>query len=141
MTKKEMKYSSYYFDDNEAIFKHCLNECITYDSETYCSKCSEGYHFIYNEIGKCITEPKNEDLLYLDEKTNTYKKCPKGTIKVENNECIKSSKAPLIILILLILLIFILIIIFALFFFYIKRYISRKKYESETSILLKKLKD
>ena len=132
-----MKYSSYFFDDNEAIFRHCLNECSTCDSEKICSKCSEGFHFIYNEKGKCIAKPKNEDLLYLDDKNNTYLKCPEGTARVENNECIKRSNRTIIIIILILL---ILIIIFVLFF-YIKRYISRKKFESEMSNLLETYKD
>ena len=130
MTIKGMENSSYYFDDNETIFRHCLNECLTCDNETYCSNCSENYHFIYNEAGKCINETKKEDLLYLDEKTNTYRKCPDGTVDVENNECIiKKSYLAVII----ILSIVILIIIIALFFC-IKKIITNKKNESEIPI-------
>jgi len=129
MTIKEMENSSYYFDDNEIIFRHCLKECSACDNETYCSNCSETYHFIYNEEGKCINETKKEDLLYLDEKTNTYRKCPDGTVKVKNNECIQKSYLVEII----ILSIVILIIIIALFFF-IKKIVINKKNESEIPI-------
>lgn len=95
------------------------------------------------KLGKCISEPKKEDLLYLDDKTNTYKKCPEGTEKIENNICIirkedkieKSSNITIII----ILTIIILIIIIS--FFFMKRYISRKKFESEMSISFLKYKD
>ena len=73
---EDMKNSSYYFDEKSNIFKQCVNECSTCDNETYCTNCKEDYHFIYNEIGKCISEPNKEDLLYLDSKTNTYMKCP-----------------------------------------------------------------
>ena len=131
-----MENSYYYFDDNETIFRHCLYECSTCDNENYCSNCIEGYHFIYNEAGKCIKEPKEGDLLYLDDKTNTYLKCPEGTIKVENNKCIKSSNQTIIILLILLILLIILVLLF----FYIKRYISRKKIESEISNLEKFIK-
>jgi len=143
MTIKEMENSTYYFDNNKKIFKQCLSQCSSCDSETYCKNCAKDYHFIYNEVGKCISEPKKEDLLYLDDKTNTYKKCPEGTEKIENNICIirkedkieKSSNITIII----ILTIIILIIIIS--FFFMKRYISRKKFESEMSISFLKYKD
>ena len=129
MTIKEMENSSYYFDDNdnEKIFRHCLNECSTCYNETYCSKCSEGYHFIYNDIGKCISEPKSEDLLYLDDKTNTYKKCDEGTVKVENNICIKKSYTAVIVISSIVFI----IIIIVLLFFCIKKIVSNKKNEIE----------
>ena len=129
MKKEEMENSSYYFDNNKEIFKQCLNECSTCDNETYCKICSEDYHFIYNEIGKCISEPNKEDLLYLDHKNNTYLKCPEGTKKVVNNECIKSSNISLIIILTIVILIIVIVL-----FFFIKRYISRKKLESEIAI-------
>ena len=131
-----MENSHYYFDNNTEIFKQCLNECSTCDNETYCKNCSKDYHFIYNETGKCISEPNKEDLLYLEDKTNTYIKCPEGTEKVENNKCIKSSNIALIIILTIIILIIIIVL-----FFFIKRYISRKKFESEISILFLKYKD
>jgi len=129
MTIKEMENSSYYFDNNETIFRHCLNGCLTCDSETSCSKCSEDYHFIYNEKGKCIREPKSDDLLYLDDKTNTYIKCPEGTGKVENNICIQKSYLAVIVISSIVFI----IIIIGLFFF-IKKIISNKKNESEIPI-------
>ena len=133
MTIEEMENSDYYFDNNNETFKQCLNECSTCVNETYCTNCAENYHFIYNEAGKCISNPKKEDLLYLNKANNTYIKCPEGTEKVENNECIKSSNIVLII----ILTISILIIIIVLFFF-IKRYASRKNLENEISNTLEK---
>ena len=126
MTINEMKNSRYYLDNNNKTFKQCLNECSTCINEAYCTNCKEGHHFIYNEKGKCISEPKKEDLLYLDEQTNTYIKCPEGTEKVENNKCIENSNIAIII----ILTIVILIIIIGLLFF-IKRIVSRKKLENE----------
>ena len=126
MTINEMKNSRYYLDNNEKTFKQCLNECSTCINEAYCTNCKEGHHFIYNEKGKCISKPKKEDLLYLDEQTNTYIKCPEGTEKVENNKCIENSNIAIII----ILTIVILIIIIGLLFF-IKRIVSRKKLENE----------
>ena len=126
MTINEMKNSRYYLDNNNKTFKQCLNECSTCINEAYCTNCKEGHHFIYNEKGKCISKPKKEDLLYLDEQTNTYIKCPEGTEKVENNKCIENSNIAIII----ILTIVILIIIIGLLFF-IKRIVSRKKLENE----------
>ncbi len=125
--------SHYYFDGNETIFKQCINNCSSCNNATYCKTCTKGYHFIYNEEGKCINETEGEDLFYLDEKTNTYMKCEEGTVKVENNKCIKSSNITIII----ILIIVILIIIIALFFF-IKKCVSRKKLENEISTTLEK---
>ena len=131
-----MENSNYYYDKNNKIFRQCLSECSTCFNESYCTNCAEDYHFIYNEKGKCISEPKGGDLLYLDEKTNTYIKCPEGTEKVENNKCIKSSNITLLIILVIIILLIIIVL-----FFYIKRYFSRKKFESEMSILLEKYKD
>jgi len=136
-TIKEMENSAYYFDNNNKTFKQCLNSCSTCVNEIYCKKCAKNYHFIYNEAGKCISEPKKEDLLYLNKDNNTYIKCPEGTEKIENNICIKTRSN---IILIIILTIVILIIIISLFFF-IKRYISRKKFESEMSSLFLKYKD
>ncbi len=132
-----MENSAYYFDNNNKTFKQCLNSCSTCVNEIYCKKCAKNYHFIYNEAGKCISEPKKEDLLYLNKDNNTYIKCPEGTEKIENNICIKTRSN---IILIIILTIVILIIIISLFFF-IKRYISRKKFESEMSSLFLKYKD
>ena len=145
LTKDQMnnsKYSHYYFDNNKNIFRQCLNECSTCDNETYCTNCAEGYHFIYNEIGKCITEPIKEDLVYLNVTNNTYLKCPEKTEKVENNECIEINEEQLPkknnnIAIITILIIVILIIIIALFFF-IKRYVFKKNLEKEIPMTLEK---
>ena len=129
-------YSHYYFDNNKNKFRQCLNECSTCENEIYCTNYAEGYHFIYNEIGKCITEPIKEDLIYLNVTNNTYLKCPEKTEKVENNTCIpknveqlteKNNRTIIIILIIVIL------IIIALFFF-IKRYVFKKKIESEITL-------
>jgi len=46
----------------------------TCDNEAYCIKCVENYHFIYNETGRCISEPNKGDDLCLD--NNIYIKCP-----------------------------------------------------------------
>ena len=133
MNINQMENSHYYYDENNKIFRQCLNECSTCFNESYCTNCAEGYHFIYNEEGKCISEINKEDLLYLDEKTNTYINCPEGTEKVEKNKCIKSSNITIII----ILIIVVLIIIIA-FFYFIKKCISRKNLENEISITLEK---
>ena len=140
MTKDQMNnsnYSHYYFDNNKNKFRQCLNECSTCENEIYCTNCAEGYHFIYNEIGKCISEPIKEDLIYLNVTNNTYLKCPKETEKVENNECIERKVEQLTeknnIAIIIILIIVILIIIIALFFFF-KRYVFKKKLDSEITL-------
>jgi len=156
MKKDQMNNSNYYFDYNKKIFRQCLNECSTCDNETYCTNCTEDYHFIYNETGKCISKPNDGDLLYLDNTTNTYRKCPEEAIRVENNECIlgkedkedkedkkdkedkedkkdiedKEDKSNNIIIIILVIVI--LIIIIALFFF-IKRKSSKKNFKTEIS--------
>ena len=137
-TKIEMENSHYYFDNKKQQFRQCYNECSTCDNETHCTNCADGYHFIYNERGKCISEPNKEDLLCLDNKTNTYIKCPEET-ESENNtnngrEQDQSSKGNNIVLIIVLTVVSLIIII--VLFFFIKRYIARKKFESETSTLL-----
>ena len=133
---EDMKNSSYYFDEKSSIFKQCVNECSTCDNETYCTNCKEDYHFIYNEIGKCISEPNKEDLLILDSKTNTYIKCPDGTEKVENNKCIQNKKdqdeesSNFVIIIILIIVVLLIIIVL---FFFIKRCVFKKKLENKIS--------
>ena len=133
MTIEEMENSNYYFDNDENKFKQCLNVCSTCDNGTYCKTCRKGYHFIYNETGKCISKTNEEDLLYLNLTNNTYMKCPKGTEKFENNECIKSSNISLIIILIIVILIIIIVL-----FFFIKRCISRKNLENEISNTLEK---
>ena len=133
MTIEEMENSAYYFDNNKGKFKQCLNSCSTCDNEIYCKNCAENYHFIYNEKGKCISEKEIEDSLYLNKANNTYMKCPEGTEKVENNECIKSSNISLIIILIIVILIIIIVL-----FFFIKRCISRKNLENEISNTLEK---
>ena len=137
MTKEQMNNSNYYFDYNKKIFRQCLNECSTCDNETYCTNCTEDYHFIYNETGKCISKPNDGDLLYLDNTTNTYRKCPEGTIIVENNECIlkkeeKEDKSNNFIIIIILAIVILIIIIIALFFF-IKIKYSKKSFKNEIS--------
>ena len=88
MTIEEMENSNYYFDNDENKFKQCLNVCSTCDNGTYCKTCRKGYHFIYNETGKCISKTNEEDLLYLNLTNNAYMKCPKEYNSVENDRCI-----------------------------------------------------
>jgi len=133
MTIEEMENSAYYFDNNKGKFKQCLNSCSTCDNEIYCKNCAENYHFIYNEKGKCISEEEKEDSFFLNKDNNTYMKCPKGTEKFENNECIKSSNISLIIILIIVILIIIIVL-----FFFIKRCISRKNLENEISNTLEK---
>ena len=105
MKKTQMNNSHYYFDNNSKIFRQCLNECSTCDNGTYCTNCRENFHFIYNAKGKCISKPSGGELLFLYNKTNTYMKCPEGTVKVENNKCIEDEiiKCKLIIALLIII--------------------------------------
>ena len=49
---------------------------------------------------------------FLDNNDNTYKKCPEGTKKVENNECVRESIEFYIIIIIIILIILIIIALF-----------------------------
>ena len=88
MTIEEMENSNYYFDNDENKFKQCLNVCSICDNGTYCKTCRKGYHFIYNETGKCISKTNEEDLLYLNLTNNAYMKCPKEYNSVENDRCI-----------------------------------------------------
>ena len=99
------------------IYPEC-KECLKDRSNNYL------YHFIDNSKGKCITENEIKDgQYYLDNKDNIYKKCPEGTIKVENNECIEENKIQIYIIIIIIFLI--ILILIALFCIY--RKLSRKR--------------
>ena len=98
-------------------YKKCSIRCQTCESFNYCTECSKDefnkfiYHFIENEKGKCILERELDTLSILDENDNIYKLCPEGTIKVENNQCIKSKKTIFIIIFLIILIIIIIILL------------------------------
>ena len=70
----------YYYDSGDNKYKHCYQTCDTcnaYSSESSheCKTCNTGYHFIYNETGKCITQDEKPNNTYLNENNNTYCKC------------------------------------------------------------------
>ena len=111
--KPEEKWSNTYLNIKTNTYEKCFDRCSTCDEagdilNNNCKECLKDdnnnylYHFIYNEKGKCISEDKKEGLLYLDNKDNTYKLCPEGTTKVENNECIKNKSYLYIFIIILI---------------------------------------
>ena len=56
--------------------KNCLycNKAGT-DEINNCETCIDGYHFIYNHTGQCIKEGTQPDDTYLDNCTDTYRKC------------------------------------------------------------------
>ena len=106
-----------YLDIITNTYKKCNDRCHTCDNPDNCTECYKDesnkyvYHFIENEKGKCISESELDTLSSLDENDNTYKLCPKGTIKVENNKCISRSVIYLVLFIILIIIIILLFII------------------------------
>ena len=83
------------------------------------------YHFIVDEEGKCIEESEIKDgFFYLDNNDNTYKKCPEGTIRVENNECIEINTETIILVFIVIIII---LILFVPLFFTLKKFSGKRK--------------
>lgn len=117
------KPSNTYLDNQSNTYKLCYERCSTCDkggdsSNNNCNECLKNeknnyiYHFISNIKGKCINENEIKNgYYYLDEKDNTYKECPENTVKVENNECIKSKMKIYIIIIIIVSIIIILLIL------------------------------
>ena len=110
------KPTNTFLDITTNTYQKCNDSCYTCDSLNNCTECNKDesnnyiYHFIENEKGKCISESELDTLSILDENDNTYKLCPEGTIKVENNKCI--SRASAIYLVLFIIIIIIIILLF-----------------------------
>ena len=113
---EEEKPFDTYLDIETNTYRKCSQRCQTCDSFNYCTECAKDefnkyiYHFIENEKGKCISERELDTLSILGENDNMYKLCPEGTIKVENNQCIKSKKTIFIIIFLIILIIILILL-------------------------------
>jgi hypothetical protein len=45
------------------------------DENNNCDLCKNGYHFIYTQLGQCIREGTQPNNTYLDNYTDTYRKC------------------------------------------------------------------
>ena len=141
------KPTNTYLDLKSNTFLKCYERCQSCESYPDCKECYKDesnkylYHFINYSKGKCIKENELiEGFYYLDHNDNTYKKCPEGTVKVENNECIKNKvKIYIIIGVIIFIIILILIIVFC-----IMRRRAKKKKNSdlmEEAINLKELYD
>ena len=127
-----------YLDKVTNTYRLCYLRCNTCENFPECKECLKDksnnyvYHFIYDEKGKCIDESEIKDgYYYLDSSDNTYKACPEGTIRVENNECIENNTETILlvfIIIVFIILIFVpLLIIWRVFFQNRKRNKDLKK--------------
>ena len=92
------KISNYYYSEEEKKYKKCYancNECYENSSEINhnCKNCRDGYHFIYNEEGKCIELERKPLNTYLNIETNTFKKCYERcstcdeAVNITNNNC------------------------------------------------------
>ena len=126
------KISNYYYSEEEKKYKKCYancNECYENSSEINhnCKNCREGYHFIYNDEGKCVSPLEIDDSLFLDINNNTYKLCPQ---KIWINKCIKKQKYyfNLIIITLNLLVIVVAIVVFYVFKKNLNKLINRNKF-------------
>ena len=120
-----------YLDIETNTYRLCNLRCKTCESFPECTECLKDesnnyiYHFIDDEKGKCIKESEIKNgFYYLDNNDNTYKICPEGTIKVENNECIETNDEKIILAFIIIITI---LIIVSLFFIGRMLFINRKR--------------
>ena len=72
--------TNYFYSKEEKIYKKCYKSCFGYyensnEKNHFCKNCAVGYHFIYNEIGKCIKPEEKPSNTYLNIKTKTDEKC------------------------------------------------------------------
>ena len=111
------KPSNTYFDKESNTFKLCSGTCNSCESFAECKECLKDesnnyiYHFIYDEKGKCIDESGLKNgFYYLDASDNTYKACPEGTNKVENDQCIEDNTETIILVFIIIIVIIIVLI-------------------------------
>ena len=133
--------SKTYLDTATNTYRQCYEKCNRCENFPECKECLKDgsnnyiYHFIYGEKGKCIDESEIKDgYYYLDSSDNTYKTCPEGTIKVENNECIENNTET-ILLVFIIILIIILIIV-PLFFIWKVFFQNRKRNKDMKELII-----
>ena len=108
-----------YLDKENNTYRLCYGRCNRCDSYPECKECLKDetnnyiYHFIDDEKGICINQSEiNNGFYYLDNNYNTYKICPEGTIKVENNECIETNDEKIILAFIIIIIILIIVSLF-----------------------------
>ena len=134
-----------YLNTTTNTYELCYERCDRCESYPECSSCLKDeknnfiYHFISDEKGKCFEESEikseiKDGFFYLDNNDNTYKKCPEGTIRVENNECIEDN-IETILLASIISLIIILVLSVPLFFWCRSLY-RKKKIDKEISEMI-----
>ena len=76
---KEAPNNTYLNTENDT-YLYCHKNCFYCnkagtDENNNCETCIDGYHFIYNHTGQCIKEGTQPDDTYLDNCTDTYRKC------------------------------------------------------------------
>ena len=74
------KCTNCYLDESDDTYKLCYKTCGTCsaagtDENPNCLKCASGYHFIYNRTNYCVKEGEQPENTYLDNDTDTYRKC------------------------------------------------------------------
>ena len=79
ISEQEKPFNTY-LDEEDNTYKKCYDTCGTCSefgdrNDHKCITCAPGYHFIYDEPGKCVSEEKKCERCYLDKEDNTYKKC------------------------------------------------------------------
>ena len=126
--------SNTYLDKENNTYKLCYTRCSRCEGYPLCKECKKDesnnyiFHFIYDEEGKCIDESEIKDgYYYLDTNDNTYKSCPKGTIRVEKNECIENNIETII----LAFIIIIIILIFVALLFIWKMFYQKQRRNKE----------
>ena len=110
------KPSNTYLNNENNTYLLCHGSCSLCESYQECKECLKDesnnyiYHFIDEKKGKCINMSElKEGYYYLDANDNTYKKCPEGTFKVEDDKCIEYNNENILLIFIIIISILILI--------------------------------
>jgi hypothetical protein len=99
--RRSEKCYNCYIDEEDNTIKKCHDTCATCsqggdNTSPHCTRCSNGYHFVYNVPGLCVLEKDKCANCYLDCNDDTYKKCydtcSRCSIGGNENNCLECAK-------------------------------------------------
>ena len=70
----------YYYDKDENTYRPCYSKCRKCskggsDENHNCDKCIDGYYFVYNKVGYCVSENDKPEDTYFDNTTGRFERC------------------------------------------------------------------